>query len=40
MALEKWLYEEIENDRDVTEWLQYILDQSQFGAACLLRRHV
>jgi hypothetical protein len=32
MALEKWLYEEIENDRDVTEWLLYILDQSQSAA--------
>jgi hypothetical protein len=32
MALEKWLYEEIENKRDVTSWLQYILDHSQSAA--------
>lgn len=32
MALEKWLYEEIENDRDITEWLQYILDHSESAA--------
>ena len=24
MALEKWLYDEIENNRDVTKWLHYI----------------
>jgi hypothetical protein len=32
MALEKWLYEEIENKRDVTPWLQYILEHSQSAA--------
>jgi hypothetical protein len=32
MALEKWLYDEIESGRDVTEWLQYILDHSQSAA--------
>src|SRR5208283_4062708 len=32
MALEKWLYKEIESGRDVTEWLQYILDHSQSAA--------
>ncbi len=32
MALEKWLYDEIVNKRDVTEWLQYVLDHSQSAA--------
>ena len=32
MALEKWLYDEIENNHDATESLQYILDHSQSAA--------
>jgi len=26
MALEKWLYDEIENQRSITQWVQYIFD--------------
>jgi hypothetical protein len=32
MALEKWLYDEIENGSNVTEWIQYVLDHSQSAA--------
>jgi hypothetical protein len=29
MALEKWLYEEIENRRRITQWVQYIFDHGE-----------
>lgn len=32
MALEKWLYDEIENGRSITRWVQYILDHSESAA--------
>ncbi len=32
MALEKWLYDEIENGRGITRWVQYIFDHSQSAA--------
>jgi hypothetical protein len=29
MALEKWFYEEIENGRGITEWVQYVFDHGE-----------
>jgi hypothetical protein len=32
MALEKWLYEEIESQRSITQWMQYIFDHGTSAA--------
>jgi hypothetical protein len=32
MALEKWLYDEIENQRSITQWVQYIFDHGTSAA--------
>jgi hypothetical protein len=32
MALEKWLYEEIEGRRSITQWVQYIFDHGESAA--------
>jgi hypothetical protein len=32
MALEKWFYEEIENKRSITQWVQYIFDHGTSAA--------
>jgi hypothetical protein len=35
MALEKWFYDEIENQRSITQWVQYIFDH---GTSAAFRR--